>query len=143
MKMKPVLTADDAALIVAACKTEADRNGWTMSVAVVDDGGRVISQNRFDGAGYATPDVAFRKAQTSAMNRKPSAVAEQATLDRLTMLAFNDRLPLQGGLPVIFEGQCAGAVGVSGGTSPQDEQVAQAGVDAVLAAHQQTFASAP
>jgi len=131
MKTRSVLTADDAALISAACQAEAIRNGWAMSVAVVDDGGRVISQIRYDGAGYATPDVALRKAQTSAMNRKPSAAAEQATLERLTMLAFNDRLPLQGGLPVMVDGQCAGAVGVSGGLSPQDEQVAQAGIAAL------------
>lgn len=131
MKTRPVLTADDAAIISAACKAEADRNGWAMSVAVVDDGGHVLSQIRYDGAGYATPDVALRKAQTSAMNRKPSMAAEQATLERLTMLAFNDRLPLQGGLPVIVDGLCAGAVGVSGGLSPQDEQVAQAGIVAL------------
>lgn len=109
----------------------ADQQGLAVSVAVVDDGGHVLSQIRYDGAGYATPNVALRKAQTAAMNRKPSAAAEKATLDRLTMLAFNDRLPLQGGLPVLVDGQCAGAVGVSGGTSAEDEHVAQAGIAAL------------
>jgi glc operon protein GlcG len=131
MKTKTVLTADDAAKITAACKAEADRNGWAMSVAVVDDGGRLLSLIRYDGAGYATANVALRKAETSAMNRKPSADAEKVTLERLTMLAFGDRLPLQGGLPAMKDGECLGAVGVSGGLSPQDEQAAKAGLVAI------------
>lgn len=131
MKTKPVLTPDDAAAIQAACKAEAERNGWAVSVAVVDDGGHVLSVVRLDGAGYATPDVALRKARTSAMNRKPTAAAEEATLGRLTMLAFGDRLPLQGALPVLVDGDCAGAVGVSGVASADDERIARAGIAAL------------
>ena len=77
MKTKVVLTAEDAALICAACKSEADRQGWKMSVAVVDDSGRLLSVIRFDGAGYATADVARRKAETAAMNRMPSVPQSQ------------------------------------------------------------------
>lgn len=131
MKTKTVLTADDAAQITAACKAEAERNGWAMSIAVVDDGGRTLSVVRFDGAGYGTADVALRKATTAAMNRSPSGAAEKMTLDRLSMLALADRLPLQGGMPAMKDGQCVGAVGVSGGLSPQDEQVALAGLAAI------------
>lgn len=132
MRTKPVLTAEDAAKISAACKAEAERCGWLVSVAVVDDGGHVLSLIRHEGAAYATPEVALRKARTAAMNRRPTAAAEEATLKRLTMLAFNDRLPLQGALPVMVDGQCAGAVGVSGAASPEDEQVARAGIAAIL-----------
>ena len=66
-------------------------------MAVVDDGSRLLSVIRFDGGGYATTDVALRKAETFAMNRErePSADAEKVTLERLTVLAFRDRLPLQ------------------------------------------------
>ncbi len=128
MKAKTVLTAADAARITSACKAEAERNGWAVSVAVVDDSGRLLSLVRFDGAGYGTPNVALRKAETSAMNRKPSAVAETATLERVTMLALNDRLPLQGGLPVMLNGECIGAVGVSGVLSAQDEAIAEIGL---------------
>lgn len=131
MKTKTVLTAEDAAAITAACKAEADQNGWKMSVAVVDDGGRLLSLVRFDGAGYATANVALSKAETSAMNRAPSAAAEKLALDRPTMLALRDRLALQGGLPALKDGECLGAVGVSGGLSPQDEQVAKAGLAAI------------
>jgi glc operon protein GlcG len=131
MKTKTVLTADDAATITAACKAEADRNGWKMSIAVVDDGGRLLSVNRFDGAGYGTANVALRKAETSAMNRTPSAAAEKMAIERLSMLALADRLPLQGGLPAIKDGECIGAVGASGGLSTQDEQVAKAGLAAI------------
>lgn len=131
MKPTMVLTAEDAAAISAACQQEADAHDWQVSVAVVDHGGHVMSLIRYEGAGYGTPDVALRKARTSAMTRKSSAAAESMTLDRLTMLAFNDRLPLQGALPVMVDGQCVGAVGVSGATSPQDEQVARAGLTAL------------
>lgn len=131
MKTKSVLTADDAARITAACKAEADANGWIMSIAVVDDAGRLLSVVRFEGAGYATPGVALRKAETSAMNRAPSSVAEQMVINRPSMLALNDRLALQGGLPAMQDGVCCGAVGVSGGLSPHDEQVARAGLAAI------------
>ena len=131
MKTKVVLTAEDAALISAACKSEADRQGWKMSVAVVDDSGRLLSVIRFDGAGYATADVARRKAETAAMNRMPSGNAEKMVAERLTMLALADRLPLQGALPAMKNGECLGAGGGSGGLPPQDEQVAQAGLAAL------------
>lgn len=131
MITKNVLGAADAAAITAACQQEAQKNGWAMSIAVVDDGGRVLSLMRSDGAGYATAGVALRKAETAAMNRLPSAAAEKLAIDRPTMLALTDRLALQGALPAMKDGQCAGAVGVSGGLSPQDEQVAAAGLAAI------------
>ena len=131
MITKTVLDAADAAAITAACQIEAQKNGWAMSVAVVDDGGRLLSLVRSDGAGYATANVALRKAETAAMNRTPSAAAEKLAIDRPTMLALDDRLPLQGALPAMKDGKCAGAVGVSGGLSPQDEQVAAAGLAAI------------
>lgn len=131
MKTKPVLTAEDAATIQAACKAEAERNGWAVSVAGVDDGGHVLSLIRLEDAGYATPEVAARKARTATMSRKPTLAAEEATRDRLTLLAFGDRLPLQGGLPVMVGGECAGAVGVSGVASADDERIAQAGIAAL------------
>jgi glc operon protein GlcG len=131
MITKTVLDAADAAAITAACQEEARRCGWAMSIAVVDDGGRLLSLIRSDGAGYATANVALRKAETAAMNRLPSASAEKLAADRLTMLALDDRLALQGALPAMKDGKCAGAVGVSGGLSPQDEQVAAAGLAAI------------
>lgn len=131
MITKTVLDAADAAAITAACQEEARKCGWAMSIAVVDDGGRLLSLIRSDGAGYATANVALRKAETAAMNRLPSAAAEKLAADRLTMLALDDRLALQGALPAMKDGQCAGAVGVSGGSSAQDEQVAAAGLAAI------------
>jgi uncharacterized protein GlcG (DUF336 family) len=131
VKTKTVLTADDAAKITAACKAEADRNGWKMSVAVVDDGGRLLSVVRFDDATYDTSGVALRKAETAAMNRSPSSEVEDMEKDRLTMLALGDRLPLQGGLPALKDGECLGGIGVSGGLSTQDEQVARSGLAAL------------
>jgi uncharacterized protein GlcG (DUF336 family) len=131
MITKTVLDASDAVAITAACQAEAAKNGWAMSVAVVDDSGRLLSVVRSDGAGYATANVALRKAETAAMNRQPSAAAEKLAADRPTMLALDDRLALQGALPAMKDGKCVGAVGVSGGLSPHDEQVAAAGLAAI------------
>jgi glc operon protein GlcG len=131
MRSKQVMTAGDAARINEACRQEAERNGWPVSVAVVDDGGHVLSLIRFEGAGYATPTIALRKAQTSAITRKPSAAAESSTSERLVMLALPDRMPLQGALPILIDGDCVGAVGVSGVASEQDEQIARAGIAAL------------
>ncbi|TWF47544.1 GlcG/HbpS family heme-binding protein [Neorhizobium alkalisoli] len=131
MKTKTVLTAQDAAKITEACKSEAEQNGWKMSVAVVDDGGRLLSVVRFNDATYDTAGVALRKAETAAMNRSPSAEVEEMERDRLTMLALGDRLPLQGGIPALRNGECLGGIGVSGGLSTQDEQVARAGLAAL------------
>lgn len=131
MKIKTVLTAADAAAISAGCQAEATRNHWAMSVAVVDDSGRVMSLIRSEGAGYATANVALHKAETAAMNGTPSAAAEKQVIDRPSMLTLHDRLALQGGLPALKGGVCIAAVGVSGGLSPQDEQVAAAGLAAI------------
>ena len=80
MRTKSVLSATDAATITAACTTEASRHGWPVSVAVVDDGGRLLSVIRLDGAGYATPDAARRKAETSAKTRSSTADLEAGSL---------------------------------------------------------------
>ena len=133
MRTKWTLEAADAATIVTASLRAARAKGWKVSVAVVDDGGHLLHLVRDDGAGYQTASVATRKAQTSAMSRVPTAVTEALALDRLTMLAFADRLPLRGGLPVMRGTECVGAVGVSGVKSEQDEEIAQAGLDALVA----------
>lgn len=131
MRTKIVLTAADATAITLACSAEAELHGWAISIAVVDDGGHVLSISRLDGAGYATPDAARRKAETAAKTKVPTADLEQGVAARPAILAFDDRLPLAGGVPVMIGGTCAGALAISGGTAEQDVQVAAAGLAAL------------
>jgi glc operon protein GlcG len=130
MRQKTVLTAGDAQKIVAAAKSEAERNNWKVTIAVVDDTGYLIHLERMDGAGYHTPEIASLKARGSAIFRTPTKALEDAAKDRPGTIAFPGRLPVQGGLPIMHQGECVGGVGVSGVKSHEDEQIAQAGLAA-------------
>ena len=84
-----------------------------------------------DGATLASPDIATLKARTAAIARVPTKFLEDVTKDRTATLMFPGRLPVQGGLPILYEGECVGGVGVSGVKSPEDEQIASAGLKAI------------
>jgi glc operon protein GlcG len=132
MRTKTVLTAADAHTIMTACKAEAAAQKWNVSIAVVDDAGYLLLLERMDGAGVQSPEIATRKAKTSALSRMTTKVLEDMVKDRPSFLLMPDRLPLQGGIPVIHEGETVGAIGVSGVKSHEDEQVAEAGHKALL-----------
>jgi len=131
MRQKPCLTADDVRAIVTAARQEAQRNGWAVTIAVVDDGGHPLYLERLDGAGIGTVAVALGKARTSAYIRGPSAGMQARVKDNPAFLKL-DYLPLPGGLPLLCAGSCVGGIGVSGVAAEQDEQVGAAGT-AVLA----------
>jgi glc operon protein GlcG len=128
MRQKPTLTAAEAQQIVAAAKIEAAKNNWIVTVAVVDDGGYLLHLERMDGAVLQSAEVATRKARTAALSRRPTKALEDMIKDRPVMLFFPDRLPIQGGLPILHQGECVGGVGVSGVMSHEDEQIAAAGL---------------
>lgn len=128
MRQKPVLTAADAERIAAAARTFAESRRWNVTIAVVDEGGYLLRLERMDGAGLQTPEVATMKASTAALSRGPSKRFEDLVRDRPGMLRFPDRLPIQGGLPILHEGECVGGVGVSGVQSHEDEEIAAAGI---------------
>jgi glc operon protein GlcG len=86
---------------------------------------------RLDGAGPQTPEVATMKARSAALSRMPTKRLEEIAKERTGMLRFPDRLPIQGGLPIIHEGECVGGIGVSGVQSSEDEAVAAAGTAAL------------
>jgi glc operon protein GlcG len=130
MRMKPVLTAADAERMVAAAREEATRRGWAVAIAVVDDGGYLLRLERLDGAGPQTSEIATRKARGAALSRMPTRRLEEIVKDRPGTLAMPDRLPVQGGLPIVHEGECVGGIGVSGVQSSEDEEVASAGLAA-------------
>jgi glc operon protein GlcG len=123
-----VLTAPDVQKMMAACKAEAEKNKWNVTIAIVDDGGYLLQLDRMEGAGPLTAEVAAAKARTSAVTRRPTKAWEDMVKDRPVFMKFPDNLPIQGGVPILHQGDCLGAIGVSGVQSHQDEQVAQAGI---------------
>ena len=132
MRNRPTLTASDVQKMVAACKTEATKNKWNVSIAVVDDAGYLLYLERLDGAGPVTAEVATEKAVTAARTRRPSKFWEDRIKERPSFMKFPGVLPLQGGVPIMYQNECVGAIGVSGVQSHEDEQIAYAGA-AVLA----------
>ena len=133
MKTRPVLTLDDCHKIHAAAEIEARNNNWIVAIAILDDGGHLMHFARMDGASPANAAIAVDKARTAAISRRSSGKWEQLVKDgRTGMLNMPGILPVQGGVPIVAEGTCIGAVGVSGVQSAQDEQIAQAGIDALL-----------
>jgi glc operon protein GlcG len=131
MRTKPMLTASDAAKMMAACKAEAARQQWPVCIAIVDEGGYLLALERMDGAHLLTPDAAIGKARTAALMKKPSRAMEERINDRPAFLRFPEIMPVIGAVPVIHDGECVGAIGVAGVQSDEDEQVAQAGADAL------------
>jgi uncharacterized protein GlcG (DUF336 family) len=125
------LAAADAEKILAACKAEAAKNKWNVTIAIVDDGGFLVLLERLDGAVAQSALIATCKAQTAAATRTPTKVLEEIVKDRPATVAFPGRVAVQGGLPIMYQGECVGAVGVSGAKSNEDEQVAAAGLKAI------------
>jgi len=131
MRNKPTLTASDVQKMVAACKSEAAKNKWSVSIAVVDDAGYLLYLERLDGAGPVAAEVASEKAVTAARTRRPTKFWEDRLKERPAFMKFPGVLPLQGGVPVMYQNECVGAIGVSGVQSHEDEQIANAGAAAV------------
>jgi len=129
MNHKPVLTRDDVARILEHARAEALANRWAVTIAVVDDGGHPLALERMDGASPVSAYIATDKARTSAMGRRASGdYEEMIKAGRNAFLSAPLSAMLEGGVPVIVEGQVIGAVGVSGVKSDQDAQVARAGI---------------
>lgn len=135
MQSKPMLTRADVALALDAALAEAEKNGWKVTVAVVDDGGHPLGLIRGDGAAPVSALIALEKARSAALGQRETAGYEQMINDgRTAFLSAPLQGLLEGGVPVMVGGQCAGAVGISGVKPEQDAQVAKAGVAAVTAA---------
>jgi len=134
MKTKSVLTQTEVTQILAAARTEAQNNGWAVSIAVTDDGGHLLGFERLDGCAPIGGYIAIEKARTSALGRRESKGYEEMVNGGRTAFVTAPLLTsLEGGVPVIIDGQAIGAVGVSGVKADQDAQVAKAGVAAVSA----------
>lgn len=125
---RKTLSLEAANKIIAGAIAEAKANNWLVNIAVVDDSGQLLSFQRLDGAQYGSIDVAIGKARTAALFRRPTKVWEEIAKTRPAVVTLTQGVLLQGGVPVIVNGQTVGAIGVSGVTSQQDEQIAEAGI---------------
>ena len=133
MQSKPFLAIDDARRIAAAAEAEAVKNHWAVAIAVVDDGGHLLWLQRLDGAAPISAQIAPAKARTAALGRRESRLYEEMINGPRTALLSAPGLDgmLEGGVPVLRDGHCLGAVGVSGVKSSEDVQIARAGIAAL------------
>ena len=132
MRTKHCLSLDDATRVISAAKAEAAKNKWAVTIAIVDDSGAALLLERLDGCGAIASTVAMGKAQTSALTKRPSKFFEDRVKERPGFVTFpTPGVMFQGGVPIMHQGECVGAIGVSGVQSHEDEQIAQAGVSAL------------
>jgi glc operon protein GlcG len=133
MKTKPFLEFADVQRVADASRAEAERNHWAVSIAIVDDGGHLLSMQRLDGAAPISAAIAPAKARTAALGRRESKVYEDMINNgRVSFLSAPELQGLlEGGVPILVDGQCIGAVGVSGVKSSEDAQIAKAGIAAL------------
>lgn len=128
MKSKAVLSQAEVSQILAAARTEAQNNQWAVTIVVVDDGGHPLALERLDGCAPSSAYIATEKARTSALGRRESkGYEDMVNGGRYAFLSAPLLTSLEGGVPIIVDGQVIGAVGVSGVKSDQDAQVAKAG----------------
>jgi uncharacterized protein GlcG (DUF336 family) len=132
MRTKPILELADVKAIAQAAEAEALKNSWAVSIAIVDDGGHLLWLQRLDGAAPISAQIAPAKAGTAAMGRRESrAYEEMINGGRVSFLSAPLAGMLEGGVPILKDGQLIGAVGVSGVKSSEDAQVARAGIAAI------------
>ncbi|MBC7918474.1 MAG: heme-binding protein [Rhodoferax sp.] len=133
MKSKSVLEAADVKAIATAAEAEAVKNNWAVSIAIVDDGGHLLHFQRLDGAAPISAHIAPAKAHTAAVGRRESKTYEDIINGGRVSFLSAPLLTgmLEGGVPIVKDGQCLGAVGVSGVKSTEDAQIAKAGIAAL------------
>ncbi len=133
MRTKQALTLDDVKKIAAAAEAEALANKWAVTIAIVDDGGSLLWPQRLDGAAPVSASIAPSKARTAALGQRETKVYEDVINNgRYSFLsAPNIDGLLEGGVPIIANGDFVGAVGVSGVKSNEDAQIARAGIAAL------------
>lgn len=129
---KKSLSLAAAKKIAAAAEAEAVKNKWTMTFTVLDEGGNTILVERMDGAQLSSVEASHGKALTAMRYKRPSKQFEdQIAGGRTAVVTLPGITAVQGGVPVVVNGQVVGAVGAAGERAPQDEQCSQAGIDAL------------
>jgi uncharacterized protein GlcG (DUF336 family) len=130
---KKGLTLADARVMAAAAEAEATANGWKLAIVILDDGGHLLFFQRMDGVQLASIQIAQAKARTAVLYRRPTREFADRMASGNTPLAMPEVMPLEGGLPIVVNGQVVGSIAASGATGAQDAQAAQKGIDALLA----------
>jgi len=128
------LNVESAKKVAAAAVAEARKNSFTMAIAIVDTAGNLVYFEKMDATQTGSVAVAIDKARSAALFKRPTKALQDALAaggEGLRVLALQGAVPVEGGLPLVLDGKFIGAIGVSGGTSPQDGQCAKAGADAV------------
>jgi glc operon protein GlcG len=134
VQTKKMLGADEVKKVAQAAEAEAARNKWSVVIAIVDDGGHPLWLQRLDGTAPISAYLAMEKARTAALGRRESRIYEEMiNQGRAAFLSAPLQGMLEGGVPVVIDGQVVGAVGVSGVKSAEDAQIAKAGIAALLA----------
>ena len=129
MHSQIVLSLEDAKRIADACRAKAGEQGWQVVVAIVDDGAHLMYLERMDGTQKASSVVAVEKARTALLFKRPTKAIEAAVLGgRPVMMMLPGATPIEGGLPLVRDGQFLGAIGISGVQSSEDGIIAAAGV---------------
>ena len=131
----PAITLEQAKKAMASAEAEARKNNWNVVIAIVDSGGNIVMLQRLDDAQFGSIDVARQKAHTAVAFRRPTKVFQDLIAQggvNLRLLKLEGASVLEGGVPIVLGGKIVGAIGVSGVTSQQDAQIAQAGADALL-----------
>jgi glc operon protein GlcG len=133
MQSKQVLTLDDVKKIAAAAEAEARANNWAVTISIVDDGGHLLWLHRMDGAAPISASIAPAKAKTAALGRRETKIYEDMINNGRFSFMTAPVLEgmLEGGVPIVVDGQYVGAVGVSGVKSSEDVQIAKAGIAAL------------
>jgi uncharacterized protein GlcG (DUF336 family) len=124
----------NARKIAAVAVAEARKNNWNMAVAIVDPAGELVFFEKLDGTQAASVNIAMDKARSSARFKRPTKALQDVLATGgagMRMLALDGAVPVEGGVPIVMDGKIVGAIGVSGGTSQQDGQVAAAAAAAV------------
>ena len=135
MNTKPFLTLADVKRMAAAAEAQALANGWNVTIAIVDDGGHLLWLQRLDNAAPVSAQIAPGKARTAALGRRETKSYEDMINQGRTsfLSAPGIEAMLEGGVPVMIDGHCLGAIGVSGVKSGEDAQIAMAAVAALVA----------
>jgi glc operon protein GlcG len=131
MKTRPMLTLEDCRRISTAAEAEAKKNNWNVCIAILDDGGHLLHLARMDGASPANARIAVEKGRTAAETRRSTANWQERVVKRPELLRMPGVTPVQGGLPIMVEGNCVGGIGASGVQSHEDEQICAAGIKAL------------
>jgi glc operon protein GlcG len=126
------INLETAKKVAAGAAAEAKKNSWSMAIAVVDNHGFLVYYEMMDDTQTASANVAVEKAKSSAGFRRPTKEFEDGVAGgRNALLGLPGATPIEGGVPIVVGGKMIGAIGISGGTAPQDGQTAKAGVDAL------------